>query len=310
MRPIFALLLASVLTTGCADTNNTLPDGGPDGVVSDAEVEGGFHDIGPLDQFVLPDGFQLGKTVVYAHTPEELFKVDPETMAVSSVAAFVFPPSEESPRITDIALDRDGKMVGVTRDTVYAIDVATAVCTRLSSNAVHYVGLSYVVDTSTPDKTEFLMGLDKDGTVYEIDPQTGETTPRGGLGKDPIDTVNDLNAAGDIVSVRGLTNNLLPGSTTLATVVRPGYDNDWLAWINTTSSGDYGKATLIGDTGFARIWGLGFWKHENSNKVFGFTTEGEFLLIDVNTGKATLHSQDVDREWWGAGVTTDAPTID
>ncbi|MBW2733414.1 MAG: hypothetical protein JRH20_13585 [Deltaproteobacteria bacterium] len=310
MRPILTLLIAASFVAACADTTTLVPDSAPDGVSSDAEGDYGFADTGPVDQFVLPDGFILGKTVVYAHTPEELFKVDPETMAVTSVAAFVFPTEEESKRITDIALDKDGKMVGVTRNTVYAIDVATAVCTRLASNAVHYVGLSYVVDTSKPDKTEFLMGLDKDGTVYEINPETGATTPRGGLGKDPVDTAVDLNAAGDIVSVRGLISPHIPGSTTLATVVRPGYDNDWLAWINTTSVGNFGEAALIGDTGFARIWGLGFWQHDGSNKIFGFTTEGEFLLINILTGKATLHSQDIDHEWWGAGVTTDAPTID
>lgn len=310
MRPILTVFFIAAFSLGCADTNNTPPDAGSDGPSGDAYDDYGFVDTGSLDLFLPPDGFQLGKTVVYAHTPDELFKVDPETMAVTSIAAFVFPTDEASPRITDIALDKDGNMVGVTRNTVYAIDPATAVCTRLSENNVHYVGLSYVVDTSKPDKTEFLMGLDKDGTVYEINPLSGQTTPRGGLGKDPIDTANDLNAAGDIVSVRGLTNNLLPGSTTLATVVRPGYENDWLAWIDTTSATEFGKAQLIGDTGFARIWGLGFWKHENTNKVFGFTTEGEFLLIDVNTGKATLHSQDATLEWWGAGVTTDAPVID
>lgn len=291
--------VALAFAAGCADDSPvTVPDGK---VVSDLGSEGGWPDIWQSDQFVPPDGFTLGKEVVYAQTANELFKVDPQTLAVTSIGPFSDPAATEPPRITDIALDKKGRMIGVTKESVYEIDVKTAVCTKLSTAKAHYVGLSFVVDNNSIDKKEYLMGLDKDGAVYEIDPATGQSTALGGLGSDPVDTGNDLKAAGDIVSIRGFK--------TLATVERPmtvGEDSDWLAQIDEHT----GKATLIGKVGYKGVWGLGFWKHEGKNKVFGFTTAGEFLLIDVNTGTGTLQSTDATLAWWGAGVTTDAPTID
>lgn len=298
-RSLLIPIVALALTAGCADDSPvTTPDNG----ARDLGVnEGGWPDIWQSDQFVPPDGFILGKEVVYAQTATDLFKVDPQTLAVTYIAAFTEPGAVDPPRITDIALDKKGRMIGVTKESVYEIDVKTAVCTKLSTAKAHYVGLSYVVDNNSIDKKEYLMGLDKEGAVYEIDPATGQSTALGGLGSDPVDTGTDLRAAGDIVSIRGFK--------TLATVERPSTvseDSDWLAQIDEHT----GKATLIGKVGYKGVWGLGFWKHEGKNKVFGFTTAGEFILIDVQTGAGTLQSMDASNVWWGAGVTTDAPTID
>ena len=96
--------------------------------------------------------------------------------------------------------------------------------------------------------------------------------------------------SGDIVAVEGAT---------YATVARNTPD-DWLVKVDPAT----GKATPIGATGVAGIWGLGYWK----GKVFGFTSGNEFVLIDVNTGKAR-HVATGPVNWWGAGVTTLAPTI-
>ena len=101
-------------------------------------------------------------------------------------------------------------------------------------------------------------------------------------------------ASGDIVSVKGFG--------TVATLVKANEQNptDWLARVDPYT----GKATPIGDTGIDRIWGLGYWE----GKLYGFTSDAEFVLIDRNTGKATLVSTD-NISWWGAGVTTEAPVI-
>ena len=61
-----------------------------------------------------------------------------------------------------------------------------------------------------------------------------------------------------------------------------------------------GQATLIGAIGFHDIWGIGFWK----DRVFGFTQDGQFILIDPATGTGTMVSQMPGVAWWGAGVTT------
>lgn len=293
-----AFLLVGV---GCADDSFVPdPDGGQREAGTDLITEAGWPDSWVTDQFVPPDGFIVGKEVVYAHTAEKLFKVDPQTLQVSEIGAFAEAGAAESPRVTDLALDKKGNMIAVTKENVYSVDVKTAACTKLSTAKAHYVGLSYVVDNESVDKREYLMGLDKNGAVYEINPQTGDSKQVGSLGSDPVDTGEDLRAAGDIVSIRGFK--------TLATVERPksvGEDSDWLAELNELT----GKATLIGKVGYKGVWGLGFWKHDGKNKVFGFTNNGEFLLIDTQTGKGTLQSENAANQWWGAGVTTDAPTI-
>ncbi len=279
---LVAFSTAALLLGACADDSFT-PD--PEAGQAEAGSEAGWPDTWISDQFVPPDGFIIGKEVVYAHTAEKLFKIDPQTLQVTEIGAFAEAGASESPRVTDLALDKRGNMIAVTKKNVYSVDVKTAACTKLSTAKAHYVGLSYVVDNESVDKREYLMGLGKDGTVYEIDPKTGDSKTVGSLGKDPIAQDENLRAAGDIVSVRGFK--------TLVTVERPrslpsNYtDSDWLAEINELT----GEATLIDKIGYKGVWGLGFWKHEGKNKVFGFTNKGEFLLIDTQTGKGTLQSR-------------------
>lgn len=283
-RALIALALLGA--AGCANTGDFVAPDGP--TVPDTGAPNPRDRLSGGDAFVPPDGFEPGKAKVFAHTKDTLFQVDPETFTVSQIAAFVWPPQTDIPKMTDIALDKNGKMLGVSSTTVYSVDPTTAKCTRMAtfpSGQHYFVGLSFVIDTSAVDNREYLMGLGKDGSVYEIDPDTGATTKRGGLG-------GGLAAGGDVVSVKGFG--------TVATVKPPDDDTDWLAVVDPGN----GKATLIGDTGFAKVWGVGYWK----GQVYGFTEGGEFVLIDVSSGQATLKTTHQE-PWWGAGVTTEAPVI-
>lgn len=278
------LLMVLALLSSCADTDS-FED--VDGAV-DAGLDSGKEDLIVAWDFIPPDGYQIGKAKVFAHTEGSLFEVDPDSLAITEIAPFSWPPNTDIAKLTDIALDKLGRMIGVSKTTVYEVDPKTAACTRLAalpSADYHFVGLSFVIDTTSVDNEEYLMGLDKDGAVYEIDPATGAAIPRGDLG-------GGLKAGGDVVSVKGFG--------TVATVKPPDDDTDWLAQVDPGN----GKATLIGDTGFAKVWGLGFWK----GQVYGFSEGGEFVLIDVTSGKATLQTTN-QQPWWGAGVTTEAPVI-
>jgi len=280
------ILTTCALLAGCTDSSID-QDSAIDGS-TDVLADGPWRDLYG-DLYLAPDGFELGKTRVFAHTEKTLYQVDPDNLAVTAIAPFGWPPATAITKMTDIALDKHGRMIGVSQTTVYAVDPATAACTRLAtfpSSAYHFVGLSYVIDTTAIDKAEYLMGLDKDGAVYEIDPATGAAQQRGQLG-------GGLKAGGDVVSVKDFG--------TVATVTPPDSDTDWLATINPGT----GAATLIGDTGVSKVFGLGYWKGE----VYGFSDGGEFVLIDVDTGEATLQATN-SASWWGAGVTTSAPVIE
>jgi hypothetical protein len=221
---------------------------------------------------------------VYAHSADTLYQVNPDTLAVTMVGPFVW--STGSDQMTDIALDRTGNMIGVSFTKVYSVDKTNAHATFLSNLSTQFNGLSFIPPQGPdPNLPEKLVGTTLDGSVWEINPTTGQSTQFGAYG-------GDLTSSGDLVSVAGFG--------TVATVKHGTTGNDFLARIDPTT----GTATVIGDTGFRDIWGVGFWK----GKIYGFTDGMQFVLIDPNTGAATLQ-QASNVAWWGAGVTTSAPVV-
>ena len=225
---------------------------------------------------------QPAPNVVYAHGPDTLFLVDPGTLEVTPVARFTWPFAPD--KMTDIAIDRNGDMIGISFDTVYAVDKSTATCRRLAPLDRQFNGLSFVHTDGAEQET--LLATALDGSVHRLDPETGASTLIGNFG-------SGYRSSGDMVSVAGFG--------TVATVKSDFSETDWLVNIDPTT----GTATPIGDTGQKNIWGLGFW----GNQVYGFTSEHEFVLVDVRSGAASLVSTG-EVAWWGAGVTTSAPVIE
>jgi len=247
-------------------------------------MTGGNHDAAAADT---TGGFDVGGAqivFVYAHTSDKLYKVNPETLAVSLVGAFFKLGADMATQIpffgvTDIAVDHSGAIIGVTFNEVLRIDHDTAACTTLAplDGSHPFNGLSWV----TQGTSEVLLGTTTSGTVSRIDPATGAVTNVGMFGQ-------SLRSSGDLVSVTKFG--------TLVTVKTPTAQDDWLASLDPTT----GQATLIGAIGFRDILGIGFWK----DRVFGFAQGGQFILIDPATGAGTMVSQMPGVAWWGAGVTT------
>ena len=232
------------------------------------------------------DGTEQVTTFVYAHTASQLYRVDPDTLAVTLVGNFTIT-GGGSDQITDIAIDKSGQLVGISFTAVYRIDPATAAATRLSQNLTGtFNGLSFVpadqLGTTGPDV--LVATRNADGGVFRIDPMTGATSPIGNMG--------GFSSSGDLVSVAGFG--------TLQTADN-GFGPDRLVRLAPNTF----AATPIGtDIGFADIWGIAYWK----DKVFGFTDGGQFITIDPKTGVGTLVQGNGPR-WWGAAVTTAAPVI-
>ncbi len=223
---------------------------------------------------------------VYVHSYDNLYAVDPDTLAVTLIGPFVWPAGFEDEMMTDIAVDRDGEITGISFGAVYAVDKDTVECTYLSDlTGQQFNGLSWVPEGIIDKGAEVLIGTGLSGTVWRIDPMTGASTEIGDFG-------GLMESSGDIVSVTGFG--------TVATV-KNGSTNDYLARVDETT----GVATIIGGTGYPDIWGVGFWR----NKVFGFVATNEFVLIDVDTGDATYISTGPEN-WAGAGVTTMAPIVE
>ena len=250
--------------------------GDDDGTTSDAAMGSGTGSGSGSGQIVY----------VYAHTDTTLYRVDPDTLAISEVGDFAWPDGTD--QMTDIAIDKNSNMIGISFDKVYKVDPTTAHATLLSASLDgDFNGLSFVPATmlnQTGD--DVLVGTrNSDGVVFRIDPMTGAATQIGDMGA-------AFSSSGDLVAVDGFG--------TVQTV--PGSSSDQLA---TLATGTFSATAIGAGTGYSEIWGLAFWK----GKVYGFTDQGEFVLIDPTTGVATLVSTN-SQAWWGAAVTTVAPTIE
>lgn len=240
-----------------------------------------------------PDGLEApaaAQTItVFAHSSDRLFKVDPQSLNVVPVGSFYLrgtTPPMPVDGVTDIAVDRDGRIIGLTTGQLLQIDAFDAGCVVITAlpQGRNFNGLSWVRTAEGPGAAEQLMATGFDGSVFRVDPRTGGTTLLGALG-------NGLQSSGDLVSVA------LHG--TLATVT--GVGSDVLVRVDP----DTGKASPVGAIGFQRVWGIGFWQ----NRVFGFTEQGQFISVDPVTGRGTLVRSLPDLHFWGAGVTTSAPVI-
>ena len=230
------------------------------------------------------DGTIEDQVFVYAHTNHELYRVDPDTYAVTLVGAF-----STSDEITDIAIDKNNVMIGISFGSVYRIDPTTANATFLSNGlSGMFNGMSFVPATAIGQTGDDVLVATRntDGVVFRVDPMTGNTSPVGDMG-------GSFKSSGDLVSVVGFG--------TMQTADGGQFGPDQLVQLAPQSF----SATPIGSNiGFADIWGVAFWK----GKLFGFTEGGQFITIDPASGAGTL-VQGGGPRWWGAAVTTLAPVI-
>ena len=275
-----AVLLLMALILGCRDDKNDSDTGGEDssGDSESTEVDDTSPDASIPDEVDTVDPGIIAK--VYAHSATTLYQVDPDTLALSEVGPFAWPEGLEDEQMTDIAIDADRNMIGVSYGRVFSVDKATAECTYLADLSGNFNGLSFVEGDETT-----LVGATLAGEWFTLDMETGASTLIGTYG-------DEMASSGDIVYIRD--------AGAYATVKHPDYDTNLLVMVEPST----GEAAIIGETGFIEIWGVGYW----GGQIFGFTKSGEFILIDAETGAGEL-VETLDASFWGAGVTTIAPIL-
>jgi len=288
MRSVASCALALALAA-CGPSVNMADDVGDD--VVDARVDAPGIDGANSDADV------LDFSKVYAHSGSVLYRLDTMTLQPVMIGPF----NLASGSITDIAVDRNDRMLGCSLNAIYTIDVATGAATMLralQAGAPTLSSLSFVpMDLANPNSVERLVAATSTGDVLEINTTTGATTVLGNYGT--VQNGDQIASSGDIVAVSGLG---IYGTVTGRT---PFSNPDYLAQINPATW----QATLIGGgTPYDKIFGLGFWR----DKLYGFvdtgTNMGAIIEIAPNTGVATpVNTGTV--QWYGAGVTTDAPVI-
>ncbi len=231
---------------------------------------------------------------VYAHSGGTLYRVNAQTFAAMPIGPMAGIGTQS---MTDLAIDKDDHMVGITRDKLYSIDPATGAATLikdLSLSAQGFTSLSYVPDPMN-SSLDILVSANDQGDVFKIDPMVGSATKIGSYG---MKGTQKIVSSGDLIGIRGFG--------TFATVNVGTELNDYLAKIDPANGW---KATpLPYATMHDHIFGLGFW----GGKVYGFVDEGatvnsgKIISIDSSTGASTdLSSGNV--RWFGAAVATNAP---
>lgn len=223
------------------------------------------------------------RAAVYAHSADTLYKLDPNTLEVSTVADF-----SGCSSMIDIALDKDSNLYGTTFNGLYRIDINTAACTEIASGS-YPNSLSFVPADVLEPGEEVLVAYE--GSQYvRIDVVTGA--------KSNVGSIDGYTSSGDVVSVEG-------GGTYL-TADGSGCD-DCLLQINPADG------TLIknwGTVGMRGVYGLAYW----GGIAYGFDDTGVAFAIEfgsdtVTTNLISFPDSPPGLSFWGAGSTTQAPIV-
>ena len=219
---------------------------------------------------------------VFGHTASELYRLDPETKAVTLVNTF-----NGCNTVIDIALDKDSKLVATSVDGVYVVDKLTAACTLIQTGD-YPNSLSFIPAGTLDPNVEALGGYRGDEYV-RIDPQSGSIQSLGYLGG------NGLFSSGDVVSVKG-------GSSYL-TVTGNDCPTDCLVEIDPSTGA---LITNWGPLGYSAVYGIAFW----AGSVYGFDAAGNLFEVTFTGGvMTTTLIEQTGTSFYGAGSTTSAPPV-
>jgi hypothetical protein len=223
--------------------------------------------------------------LVYAHSGDTLYRMDPTSKQIAVVGPF----SGGCSTVIDLAIDSNANGYVTTNTDFWKVDLKSAACTFISSGN-YPNSLSFVPKGTLDPNAEALVGYF--GSQYiRIDPTSGAVTNVGSLN-------GGYTSSGDLVSVIG-------GGTFLTVKGGPSSCNDCLLQVNPSTG------ALIQDYGSVNhpdVFGLAFW----AGTAYGFDNGGEVFSIGWQNSALTTASIPVPNpppglSFYGAGSTTAAP---
>ena len=277
---------SGVSDAGSQDSGSTVADTGPDVIDFDS-----FFDP---DTGTTPDvktgsdtGTGLGGLAfVFAHSSDTLYRMD----ASGFVKIGYFSFNQNPGSMTDIAMDKNGTLYGVTFDDLFKCDSKTAKCTWLASLPESFNGLTFVPAGTVKPSDEALIGIANSGSwnLIEVTGSTAKITQLGSYGS--------YSSSGDAFSVESIG--------TFATVKDANSfgGTDILVEVD-AKTGSVQK--VIGDTGVNDLWGFAWF----GGKFYGFSDDTNIYEVNTSTGKATVTTAfkyPAGVQWWGAAVSTRA----
>jgi hypothetical protein len=158
--------------------------------------------------------------------------------------------------ITDLAWDGTN-LYAVTFSSLIRIDTATGAVTTVGS-----LGAGGI-NALTADSKGDLYGASTGGTLYKINKATGASAVVGPLG---------FGSSGDLA--------FTADGALYATVKQNTFTTDALARVDVAT----GKATIIGDTGYADVYGL----NVQGGVMYALTVKGQLLTLNPASARATF----------------------
>ena len=292
----FGLLFGCSASTEGKGSSTTLgPDAGAstdagDGLGGDGGLGDAAFDVSD-DAAVEPP---TGPAAVYGHSATTLYKVDPEALDAIELGPFQAESGGSINDMTDIALDKDGVMYGVTFGALYRIDYAAKPpsCKRLATLGTQFNGLTMIPAGMLDPDEEVLVGVANDGGWWRVDVAAGASsatlTKLGSYGGGHV-------SSGDAVGIIG--------DAVYATTKLGGFGNDHVVTVDPKT----GKVTKdLGTLPVSDLYGVGYW----GGILYGFADNGRLYQVDLKTmslKEVALKAK--PSSWWGAGVTTKAPVV-
>jgi hypothetical protein len=222
---------------------------------------------------------------LYAHSSDRLYEWVPGPTPPKDLGAFQWPSDGLGHQMTDLAIDYDGRMYGISFDGIYRVNAQTAQCVNLATLSEQFNGLTVVPKGTVQASAETIVAISNAGGWYRVDVQgtKAKLTQLGSYG-------SGYSSAGDAYSIEGIG--------TFA-AVNSGFGGTMLVKVDPVN----GKVlqemgTIPGDAVYG-LAGLG-------NKAYAFDASGEVFVGDVTNAAAftSILPASKGAAWWGAGVTT------
>lgn len=219
--------------------------------------------------------------VALLNTADELYRLDPSTLDVTRLGAFWFRDGGSVP-ITDLAVDRRGRMWALGFEAVYRVDPDTFECILLARYPGRQLNALAVVPATMlerdPEIPDLLLAAEAfRSTVYSVDPDTGELAPVGDLGP-------GLASSGDLTWAPG------------AGLVMVTIDSKGREAISTLAAKTFAASPIGAPWTFQRVRALTL----AGRILVGADETGDLIEIDTTTGDAKLRRTVAHRFYGGA----------
>ena len=218
------------------------------------EVDTGFEE--PIDE-----GIPAALEKMYLHTSTLLYSWD-EDGTISTIGQFYID-GDFAPNVTDIAIDLEGHMYGVSNTSLYKIDPTDARMEYVCDTGNYLVGLTFLADGRLLAAGESILWMDPNTCARAVFVEKGQ-----------------YETSGDIVG--------LPDGNLYWTVI----GGDALVRVDPITA----QTEYIGEIGSINLWGVGYF----NGVLYGFSSAGKIVHIDPDTAYVMEEETTSGQYWWGA----------